>query len=214
MVDMLNVINTYDGSTYYYVDITYQVNSVHFLRMNESGYIVYNDITTYLSYGACYFANMDTMDKFDISIGTVYGASAAILGMVVESYLTYGKDDSNGCTENTVRNLFHTWFKNKSASASELKTNKIRDYTGYAANGNSYEGLVKNAEFSINEKWNTMCSQASIDPNTGEHRSIDISWFQSEKFKAALIIGGVALVSIGGVIVFLVIKKKRREQES
>ena len=59
-----------------------------------------------------------------------------------------------------------------------------------------------------------MCSQVGIDPNTGEHRSIDISWFQSEKFKAALIIGGVALLSIGGVIVFLVVKKKRREQES
>ena len=54
-----------------------------------------------------------------------------------------------------------------------------------------------------------MCSQAGIDPNTGEHRSINISWFRSEGFRAALIIGGVALLSIGGVITFLLIKKKK-----
>ena len=181
--------------------------------MNKSGYIVYNDITTYLSYGMCYFANMETMDKFEISVGTVYGASAAILGMVVESYLTYGKDDSNGCTETTIKNLFNTWFRNKSASSDELKTTKIKDYTGYDSKTGSYEGYEKTGLYSVSEKWNTMCSQVSIDPNTGEHRSIDISWFQSEKFKATLIIGGVALVSIGGVIVFLIIKKKRGEQE-
>ena len=141
----------------------------------------------------------------------VNGADATLLSLVVESYLTYGKDNSNGCTESTIKNLFNTWFRNKSASSDDLKNTKILDYTGYAANGNSYEGLVKNAYFSINEKWNTMCSQVGIDPNTGEARGIDWSWFQSNTFKIILIIGGTSLIVIGGVVVLLIVRKRKRQ---
>ena len=160
-----------------------------------------------LSYGTCY-----TYDsKSGVTTTNVNGADSTLLSLVVEAYLTYGKDNSNGCTESTIKNLFNTWFRNKSASSDDLKNTKILDYTGYAANGNSYEGLVKNAYFSINEKWNTMCSQVGIDPNTGEVRGLDWSWLQSRSFKMMLIIGGTSLVVIGGVVVLLIIRKRRRQ---
>ena len=207
-IKMESIINVYDSSTYYYVDVPYQVTSIHFVEMSTD-YTVNRDITIdSLTYGTCY-----TYDSNSSSVTTtnVSGADATLLSLVVEAYLTYGKDNSNGCTESTIKNLFNTWFKNKSASAEDLKNTKILDYTGYAANGNSYEGLVKNAYFSINEKWNTMCSQVGIDPNTGEARGIDWSWLQSRTFKMILIIGGTSLVVIGGVVVLLVVRKRRRQ---
>ena len=131
----------------------------------------------------------------------------------MESYLTFGKSPSNGCIETTIVNVFNTWFKNKSASKDDLKNAKILDYTGYAANGNSYEGLTKNATFSVNEKWNTMCSQASIDPNTGLHRSVDLSWFKTNEFKGVLVIGGTALLVTGVLVVLLMMRKKRLDRD-
>ena len=207
VIEMPSIINTYDNKTYYYADIPYEVSTMSFLRMKDNDIGKKIDKTIY--YGGCYFASGSSLEDFDINIGVVENADANILSLVVESYLTYGKSDSIGCTSSTVQTLFNTWFKNKSASKDDLKNAKIKDYTGYAANNNSYEGLTKESEFSVNEKWNTMCSQAGIDPNTGLHRSIDVSWFKSKEFIGALIIGGTAIVVGGSLIGYLLIKKKR-----
>lgn len=207
IIKMESIINVYDSSTYYYVDVPYQVTSIHFIEMSND-YTVNRDITIdSLTYGTCYTYDSNS----GVTTTNIMGADATLLSLVVESYLTYGKDNSNGCTESTIKNLFNTWFRNKSASAEDLKSTKILDYTGYAANGNSYEGLEKNAYFSVNEKWNTMCSQVGIDPNTGESRGIDWSWFQSRTFKMILIIGGTSLVVVGGVVVLLIVRKRRRQ---
>ena len=211
VIKMESIINVYDSSTYYYVDVPYQVTSIHFLKMftTTDDYIINRDINIdYLTYGSCYIYDSNSTGAITTNVN---GADATLLSLVVEAYLTYGKDNSNGCTESTIKNLFNTWFRNKSASSDDLKNTKILDYTGYAANGNSYEGLVKNAYFSINEKWNTMCSQVGIDPNTGETRGIDWSWLQSRTFKMILIIGGTSLVVIGGVVVLLIVRKRRRQ---
>ena len=210
-IKMESIINVYDSSIYYYVDVPYQVTSIHFLEMSitDDDYIINRDISIdYLTYGSCYIYDSNSTS---VTITNVNGADATLLSLVVEAYLTYGKDNSNGCTESTIKNLFNTWFRNKSASAEDLKSTKILDYTGYAANGNSYEGLEKNAYFSVNEKWNTMCSQVGIDPNTGEARGIDWSWLQSRTFKMILVIGGTSLVVIGGVVVLLIVRKKKRQ---
>ena len=205
-IKMESIINVYDSSTYYYVDVPYQVTSIHFIEMSDS--IINRDITiNSLTYGTCYTYDSNS----GVTTTNVNGADATLLSLVVEAYLTYGKDNSNGCTESTIKNLFNTWFRNKSASSDDLKSIKILDYTGYAANGNSYEGLEKNAYFSVNEKWNTMCSQVGIDPNTGEARGIDWSWFQSRTFKMILIIGGTSLIVVGGVVVLLIVRKRKRQ---
>ena len=153
-------------------------------------------------FGACYY-----IDDTDIITSSVSGASAHILGMVVEAYLTYGKNDSNGAVKQTLINLYNTWFKNKSATDEELKSQKIMDYTGYTANGNSYEGLEKNSYFSVNEKWNTMCSQVGIDPKTGKERNAFLDWFTDKKI-IVIAIGGVALMC-AGFAAFIIIKKRK-----
>ena len=76
-----------------------------------------------------------------------------MLAFVVEAYLTYGKSPSNGDVTYVIQSLYKTWFNNKSANKDEMKARKIYDYTGYAKNGNSYEGLTKDGLFSVNEKW-------------------------------------------------------------
>ena len=206
-IKMESIINVYDSSTYHYVDVPYQVTSIHFIEMSNE-HTVNRDITIdTLTYGTCYTYDSNS----SVTTTVVNGADATLLSLVVEAYLTYGKDNSNGCTESTIKSLFNTWFRNKSASAEDLKSTKILDYTGYAANGNSYEGLEKNAYFSVNEKWNTMCSQVGIDPNTGEARDIDWSWLQSRTFKMILIIGGTSLIVVGGVVVLLIVRKRRRQ---
>lgn len=212
IIPMVKAENTYDNKSYYYVDIPYTLKSITFLKISQSdnhNYLIYESIPVEtLSYGVCYFMNID---KYEVYTSPVSGASAYILGCVVEAYLTYGKDDSNGSTKNTMVNVFNTWFKNKSASKDDLKNTKISDYTGYAKNGNSYEGLTKDASFSVNEKWNTMCSQAGIDPNTGKNRGINLfGWLSSDIAKIALIIGSITLVSVGGVVAFIIIKKKKQ----
>ncbi len=206
-----------NGRKYYYADIPYAVGAVQFLRLpgtegHQYAFYQTADVAS-LSFGVCYFAGTASLAEYSkVSIGSVYEADAAMLGTVVESYLTYGKDDSNGCTKLTVSNLFSTWFENKSATNEDLKTAKILDYTGYSANGNSYEGLTKNAQFSVNEKWNTMCSQAGIDPKTGKERG----WFFSflDISNPILLIGiviGLGLVISLIVMFVLLARKKRRE---
>lgn len=206
-----------NGRKYYYADIPYQVGAAQFLRLPGTvghQYAFYQTADVYsLASGVCYFAGVTSAEEYSkVSVGGVLEADAAMLGTVVESYLTYGKDDSNGCTKLTVSNLFSTWFENKSATNEDLKTAKILDYTGYSANGNSYEGLTKNAQFSVNEKWNTMCSQAGIDPKTGKERG----WFFSflDISNPILLIGvviGLSLVISLIVMFVLLARKKRRE---
>lgn len=215
VIEMETAINTSDSRKYYYADIPYQVRSASFLRISGSEdhlYRIYQEANIdYLSYGICYYAGTSSPDDYsNIRISSVMNADAYILARVVESYLTYGKDDSNGTTKSTVKALYSTWFSNKKASKDELKNTKILDYTGYAANGNSYEGLEKNAYFSINEKWNTMCSQAGIDPNTGLDRNDFLEWIKQNK--VIIIVGGIAILGIVGFAIFLVIKKKKANQ--
>ena len=207
MIDMLSVINSYNNNEYSYVDIPFSVSNIHFL--NTDKYLINKDINVeQLSYGVCY-----NIDDSSISTMNVDGANASILSLVTESYLTYGKNDSNGCTESTVKNLFTTWFEHKSASSNELKETKILDYTGYASNGNSYDGLEKTSSFSVNEKWNTMCSQAGIDPKTGNKRSlINFNFLSSDTSKFVFAIGITTVVFTSLYFVLRIIKKKKYER--
>ena len=212
MTTFTNLQSTYDQKNYYYVDIPYQVYDVHFLRMSESenhNYLIYQNVhIPVLSYGVCYYPTSSQIEHFDeIDTGVVMNADAVMLGSVVEAYLTYGKEDSNGSTKNTVNNLNETWFKNKSASNDDLKNAKILDYTGYAANGNSYEGLIKNAIFSVNEKWNTMKSTAGVGSSGFDF----FSWLTSSDTLWIIAIIGVAGLTIGAVTILVIIKKKRKE---
>lgn len=215
VIEMESVINTSNSKKYYYADIPYQVTGVSFLRISGSpdhDYKIYQEANVAnLTYGTCYYAGTNSLEDYsNLLISTVAGADANMLARVVEAYLTYGKDDSNGTTKNTVKSLFSTWFSGKSASKDDLKNTKILDYTGYAANGNSYEGLEKNAYFSVNEKWNTMCSQVGIDPNTGAERNDFLEWIKNNK--VVVIVGGIAILGIAGFAIFLVIKKKKANQ--
>ena len=208
-----------EGS-YYYADIPYEVGSAHFMRMSsnvneedesvaEHRYLAYKDELVSLSYGVCYLCGTSSLDDFSkITTSIVYGADATLLSLVVEAYLTYGKADSNGATSSTITNLKSTWFDNKSATADDLKNTKILDYTGYSANGNSYEGLTKNASFSVNEKWNTMLSGAGV--KTSNFFTKVLAWFNSDKGKVIGIIGGVAVVTIVGVTIYFVISSKKK----
>lgn len=217
-VKMAAIANAQTELTYHYADIPYDVSSVYFLRLSASeGHSYLHYLATpieALTYGVCYFAGTSEYRAFKtIVTSAVHGASAGLLGAVVESYLTYGKADSNGATTSTVSNIFSTWFENKSATNEDLKATKIADYTGYSGNGNSYEGLTKNGWFSVNEKWNTMCSQAGIDPKTGKARSNFLSFFDISNpiFLVILIVGSGLLIS---VLVMLYLLKRRKARDS
>lgn len=198
-------VNT-DGNVYYYADIPYEVTSISFLNMS-SNYLIDRkiDIKT-LTHGVCYQPNEAAVSGY--SFATVVGADASLLAKVVEAYLTYGKDPSNGAVEEVLEKVFTTWFKNKIATSDELKQAKILDYTGYSANGNSYVGLEKTSSFSVNEKWNAMCSQAGINPNTGAKRVGFIGSIFGSKTVMVGILGSAALVILLGL--FGVLERKRR----
>ena len=212
VIEMPKVVNTYDEKVYYYADIPASVTSVSFmLSSNSDGhkYLNYKDyVVKQLSYGVCYAIG----DGIDISTISVEGADATLLSMVVESYLTLNKDISNGAYSATVKNLFTTWFEHKSATVNDLKNQKILDYIGYASNGNSYEGLEKTTFFSVNEKWNTMCNQAGIDPKTGMARAINFSWFEGNTGCFIIFVGGTALVVSLITIAAIIIKKKKNDK--
>ena len=212
VIEMPKVVNTYDEKVYYYADIPASVTSVSFMAMsnnNDHNYLVYKDFyVEQLLYGVCYKTGYES----GISTVVVEGADATLISMVVEAYLTLSKDASNGAYSATIKNLFTTWLENKSASAVELKNAKILDYTGYSYHGNSYEGLEKNAYFSVDEKWNTMCSQAGINPVTGKDKNTNLSLLNGNTNKFAIIVGGVAIVVSLGTIGFIIFKKKRRQK--
>ena len=217
VIEMPYVINTYDKKEYYYADIPSNINSFRFLctaNSDNHNYLVYNNYAiTQQSYGVCYCLSDawlgDSQTPWTI---IVEDADATLLSMVVESYLTYGKDFSNGCSSSTIKNLFLTWFEHKSASANDLKSAKILDYSGYSSNGNSYEGLEKSSSFSVNEKWNTMCSQAGIDPKTGKARSINLSWLSGNTGKFVLIVGGVSFIVVLSLVVLMIIKRRKNKE--
>lgn len=207
-IDMVSVTNSKDSKVYYYADIPYKKTSVTFRKTSISDESSYTEIVVpTLAYGVCYYLNPENNGK--VTPVVVDSADINLLALVVESYLTYGKDDSNGTTNFTVKSLFNTWFRNKSASKEDMKNVKIWDYTGYAANGNKYDGLVKNAQFSVNEKWNTMCSQAGIDPNTGLDRNNFLEWIKEHK--SLVIALGVGIVVVIGGATILIIHKKKKE---
>ena len=218
MVAMDMIPGLKSGKDYYFADIPEEVTSLEFLCLSSGenhGYLHYaSAAVTSLSYGVCYYAGVGTLDDYSkVKTDIVEDADAGMIATVVESYLTYGKGDANGCTELTVSNLYNTWFARKAATSEELKATKILDYTGYSANGNSYVGLEKTSSFSVNEKWNTMCSQAGIDPNTGKKRSFfSFLDFSNPILLIVLVVGVGAVVSLG-VMLYMLKKKKQGKYE-
>ncbi len=219
---MAKTTTTFDNRNYYYVDIPKEVRNISFLRMpsNEShNFIIDSEAPIVMAtYGLCYEANpMIDMDWNEINTVNVSDADAYLLGKVVEAYLTYGKEASNGADSTTISNLFNTWFKNKSASSEDLKNVKILDYGGDAyINGEYNPSVPKSGTYSVNEKWNAICSKAGIDPKTGEKRSfsIDFSFFGNKTFLSFLVIFLFGLLGIGTWL-FMVLRRRRlRTKES
>ena len=215
VIKMLSILSAYNDVTYYYADIPYQLTSLSFVigSIEDIHPIFYKEYEiSSLSYGVIYSLNLLSDDSVGVKTTVCNGANATMLGLVVEAYLTYGNSSSNGAVQSTLVNVFNTWFDKKSASKEDLKNTKINDYTGYAKNGNSYEGLEKNGSFSINEKWNTMCSQAGRDPNTGKAKSMNGLSINGATIKTILSIGAGALVSAGGLVAYTLIKKKKQRE--
>ena len=210
IVIMDNCRNSADSRDYYYADIPAEAVSCHFLRVSNNSGIIYEDNEVlFWQYGVCYLYALDGI----INTVTVPKADADILGLVVEAYLTYGKLPSNGSDTGTVSNLFNTWFKEKSATAEDLKNYKIKDYSGEGYKDGEYHPEVpKTAEFSVNEKWNTMCGQAGIDPKTGERRNVfGFLNFSSSTWGIIGLVGVAAVVLLIGAILMLLKNKYRAE---
>ena len=195
--------------TYFYFDIPYEVNSIHFYRIsNEDGhdYLIYQDYDVNgLTYGVCYYSGTSYEDFDSIKTTIVFDATADILKSVVEAYLTLGKDDSNGSTKSTITNIKTTWWDNKAASTDALKATKLLDYTGYAANNNSYVGLKKSVPYSVYEKWSGLTQNAGI---ASSNFNLFSKLTGSSLFPYA-IIGGVSLVVVILVLILMIQNRKR-----
>ena len=207
VVVMDSVTNT-DGVSLFFADIPAASTSISFLEVanqEKHDYVFYNEVEVpSLTYGVCFY-----LDGNKVAPREVVGADAIILSKVVEAYLTYGTMPSNGSVKSTVASLYQTWFAKMSATKDDLEGVKILDYTGYTANGNSYEGLTKKSEFSVNEKWNGLCNQAGIDPSTGQTRNYSFSLGGIFKKTIALLIGGsVAFVVFLGLFAFFMRRYK------
>ena len=219
---MAKTTNTFDNRNYYYADIPKEVRNISFLRMSSSeshDFIIDSEAPIVMAtYGLCYEANpMIDKDWDEINTVNVSDADAYLLGKVVEAYLTYGKEASNGADSTTIINLFNTWFKNKSASSEDLKNVKILDYGGDAyINGEYNPDVPKSGVYSVNEKWSTICSIAGIDPKTGEKRSfnIDFSFFGNKAFLSFLVIFLFGLLGIGGWLFMILRRRRLRAKES
>ncbi len=164
-----------DNHLLYYCDVPAGLASLYFVNLApiaDGEYLVSDECyVSALSYGVCY-ARPYVQSPI---IEQVVGADASTLALVVEAYLTYGTEESNGSVSGTIQNVFRTWFEFKGATTSELKNTMLFDYSGYFENGKSYAGLEKNESYSVYEKWNALCAQASINPDTGESLSISQS---------------------------------------
>lgn len=194
----ITAMESFAEAGYLFGDIPYACTSVDFLWMSNEpnhGYAVYQKTSVALSYGVCY-----RLEKGEVITTIVRGASASLLGKVVEGYLTLGKEPSNGTVTSTIQNVFMTWWEHKSATKEDLKIVKILDYTGYAANGNSYEGLEKTAPYSVYEKWSGLTNNAGIDPNTGQVRT-GWSFGLTSPLTIAFILGGVLVLFVAAFAV-------------
>ena len=204
IIEMEMIQNSYDSSKYYYADIPYELRSVRFLRYNGTN-VLGGAVIDSLRYGVCYFYNDAKYDT-----GVVYGADASLLSMVVEAYLTYGKSDSNGATKNTVNNLNDTWFKNKSATKNDLKNIKILDYSGYSKNNSTYEGLSKDTQYNVNEKWNALLSESGANKKAWGIFDKLKEAFKNSSLMGYFLIGGAIFLTISSVVVYLLVKKRKR----
>ena len=190
LVDMETMVNSYGRLVYRFADIPYELTEAYFIKL--SGFCADFCVKTPLVYGAC-FSIRDSA----LTTGIVDGADAGLLGIVVEAYLTYGSSPSNGSVGSTISTVFQTFFKNKSASTEDMKTIKILDYGGGSYKDGGYNPDVpKSAYFSVNEKWNTLCSNAGVDPKTGETRGWSLDLGFSGDMKKSLFIAGGTLFGI------------------
>ena len=216
----ISIMPSIDNGTdkLYYADIPFELSSIHFMRISQSdnhNYLIYQDVNIeQLIYGVCYRVGTNSYDDYkNIGTTTVLGAGAVLLGEVVSSYLTYGQAQSNGCVTSTVKNLFASWFKNKSVTDKELNETKIKDYTSYNKTTGSYEGFEKDGEFSVSDKWIAMCNQANIDYKTGKLKSSSWSWLDGSG--VSIIVLASVLVAGGLVAVIIIfIKRKKDKQQS
>ncbi len=170
IVLMESIKNQGDQANYCYADVPEDLLSACILLLPDqtnSSYLIYRDIAiSNIAYGVCYCVK--DFEDSALSLRIAYGADANLLARVTEAYLTYGESASNGSDGQTIKNLYSTWFANKAATRNDLESVRINDYSGFSANGNSYEGLSKTSKYSVYEKWKALCSRAGIDPNTGK----------------------------------------------
>ena len=169
---MNTVTNFAMNENFNYVDIPFDVEQVNFVsgKLDSKFFLVSREFfVSSLTYGVCYNVKPKSQELDYIEIS---GADANLLSFVLEGYLTYGSNKSNGCIKDTIKNIFFTWFKNKSATTKELRSTKILDYSGYSKNGNSYEGLTKDTSYSVYEKWLTLCENVGINAKTGKDISL------------------------------------------
>lgn len=204
LVSMENTINSYDRLIYHFVDVPYELSEVFFMKLR--GFCIDFWVKTPLIYGGCFNLRGPTF-----TTAIVDGADADLLGAVVEAYLTYGSSPSNGSVGSTISTVFQTFFKNKSAFNEDLRETNILDYgDGSYKEGRYDPNVPKTAYYSVNEKWNTLCSQAGIDPRTGETRgwNLDLS-FSGDVKKSVIIAGGALFVVIIGGLAYLIWKWRK-----
>ena len=205
LVNMETTINSFDRLAYRFADIPYELAEAYFIKL--SGFCADFCVKTPLVYGSCF-----NIRDFSLATGIVNGADAGLLGRVVEAYLTYGSSPSNGSVGSTISVVFQTFFKNKSASSEDMKATKILDYGGGSYKEGRYvPDVPKSAYYSVNEKWNTLCSLAGVDPKTGEARgwSLDLG-FSGDMKKSLLIAGGTLFVIIIAGSAYLIWKRRKR----
>ena len=214
IITMVEVTNNYDNKSYYYVDIPYTLRSITFLKISQSdshNYLIYEAINIKaVSYGICYFMDVD---KYEVYTSPVNDASAYVLGCVLEAYLTFGTNPSNGSVTATVQNLFFTWYKAKKANDSEMKKTMILDYSSYSRNNNGYENSKKDSYYSVDEKWLALCRMASVDSKTGDIINDWTVFFSNNLLKFLVLIGTAVSFSVGGIIIFLGKKKRNRKED-
>ena len=204
LVNMDTTVNSFDRLVYRYADIPYELTDAYFIKLGR--FCIDSCAKTPLIYGTCF-----NLRDSSLTMGIVDGADAGLLGMVVEAYLTYGSSPSNGSVGSTISAVFQTFFKNKSASAEDMKATKILDYGGGSyKEGRYYPDVPKSAYFSVNEKWNTLCSNAGVDPKTGEARdwSLDLG-FSGDMKKSLLIASGTLFVIIVAGSAYLIWKWRK-----
>lgn len=204
LANMETTVNSFDRFVYRFADIPYELTEAYFIKL--SGFCTDFCAKTPLIYGSCF-----KIRDSSLTTGIVDGAGAGLLGMVVEAYLTYGSSPSNGSVGSTISTVFQTFFKNKSASSEDMKETKILDYGGGSYKEGRYDPDVpKSTYYTVNEKWNTLCSQAGIDPKTGEARGWSlVLGFSGDMKKSLLIVGGTLFVIIVAGSAYLIWKWRK-----